>query len=259
MKWVQLSNGIRMAYQEWGSKGREKILALHGWLDNSNSFKSLGPLLAENGYHVVAADHIGHGRSDHIGVGAYYSILNTTSITREFTSTLGWNSSGEPRYHVLGHSMGATISMIYAATFHENLAKLVMMEGFGPIVENDPAMTPHNFRKACEAELSMKQRYSGAKVYKTLQDAIDARIKSVKSYPGSQYISEAAAAEIVSRAVKLDGTQNSPSHNDINDRKLGPLQFTHDPRLLLPSYIYHSEEQVLYSNTSISFVQKIWQ
>lgn len=57
---LTLLDGMRIAYQEWGNHfSQKKILALHGWLDNSNSFKYLGPFLAENGYHVIAIDHAG--------------------------------------------------------------------------------------------------------------------------------------------------------------------------------------------------------
>lgn len=243
MKSATLLNGLRIAYQEWGvSSSQKKVLALHGWLDNSNSFNFLGRFLAENDYHVVAMDHVGHGRSDHLGLGAFYSILNTTAIAREFTNQLGWNSDNS--YNLIGHSMGASISMIYASIYHENVTRLVLMEGFGPLTEKDPHMTPHNLRRAIDAEISMKQRKIKGKPYPSLKDAILERIRTVKKYPGNQYISFAAAAQIVARSVKLADSENFPGYSDILNQELGPVQFTHDPRLLLPSYIYHTDDQV---------------
>jgi len=60
MNRLALFDGIKIAYQEWGSQiSTRKILALHGWLDNSNSFCFLGPYLADRGYHVVAIDQAG--------------------------------------------------------------------------------------------------------------------------------------------------------------------------------------------------------
>lgn len=57
---LTLFDGVKLAYQEWGHRScTQKILALHGWLDNSNTFQYLGPYLGERGYHVVALDFVG--------------------------------------------------------------------------------------------------------------------------------------------------------------------------------------------------------
>ena len=61
--------------------------------------------------------------------------------------------------------------MIYSATFHENVSKLVLLEGFGPLTEIDVNMTtPHNLRRSIDAEISMKQRTKKLKYYKHLGD-----------------------------------------------------------------------------------------
>lgn len=57
---ISLRNGLKVAYQEFGAHNSKKVIALHGWLDNSSSFQILGPQLANNGYHVLALDHIGN-------------------------------------------------------------------------------------------------------------------------------------------------------------------------------------------------------
>ncbi|RYG66540.1 alpha/beta fold hydrolase [archaeon] len=123
VKSLALSSGLRMAYQEWGAGNAKKVIALHGWLDNSNSYYYLGPYLAKHGYHCLAVDHVGHGLSDHLGVGAAYNILKSTACVTDFIRTLQWS-----QFHVVGHSMGASISMIYAAVMHENVDKLVLLE-----------------------------------------------------------------------------------------------------------------------------------
>lgn len=75
---ITLSCGKRMAYQKWGdtSSTKGRILCTHGWLDNSNSFSYLGPILAAKGYEIIAIDWLGHGHSDHIE-----GLLNQLSIT----------------------------------------------------------------------------------------------------------------------------------------------------------------------------------
>jgi alpha-beta hydrolase superfamily lysophospholipase len=57
---LTLLDGVKIAYQEWGHHtSASKVLALHGWLDNSNSFHYLGQYLGERGHHVVAIDFAG--------------------------------------------------------------------------------------------------------------------------------------------------------------------------------------------------------
>ena len=243
-KYATLLDGVRIAYQEWGVAAADKskrILALHGWLDNSNTFNYLGPYLAEHGYHVVAMDHIGHGRSDHLGPGAGYSILHTTSMARELVHSLGWT---DQKHMIVGHSMGATTGLIYSAAYHDSVQKLVTIEGFGPLVESDESKVAHNLRKAIDSQISMKSKKSVVKTYSSLSSAIEARIKAVESYPGQQSISYEAAKAIVSRGTKPAEEDRRVDMDDISGDEVGPVKFTHDPKLVLPSYLYHTPSQV---------------
>ena len=64
---IKLPNGLSVAIQHWKKPSTnhvdftKRIICLHGWLDNSNSFSYLGPMLAEQGFEVVAMDLVGHG------------------------------------------------------------------------------------------------------------------------------------------------------------------------------------------------------
>jgi pimeloyl-ACP methyl ester carboxylesterase len=66
------------------TKNRTPILCLHGFLDNSNSFKPIAPYLCEsNEYYIIALDLPGHGRSSSIPLGAIYTPkLFLTSLRR---------------------------------------------------------------------------------------------------------------------------------------------------------------------------------
>lgn len=53
----------KIAAQEWkGKEWNRQILMLHGWQDNSNTFKRLIPLLPKEWW-MVAIDFPGHGLS----------------------------------------------------------------------------------------------------------------------------------------------------------------------------------------------------
>ena len=59
-----LIDGLRMHYVDEGSKNGEVILLLHGQPTWSYLYRKMIPILAEADYRVIAADHIGMGRSD---------------------------------------------------------------------------------------------------------------------------------------------------------------------------------------------------
>lgn len=65
---LQISTSYgHLAFKEWGnSKAPNKILCLHGWLDNAGSFDPLIPLLLDSreihdNYHILAWDEPGIG------------------------------------------------------------------------------------------------------------------------------------------------------------------------------------------------------
>src|SRR5262249_37856463 len=56
-------NGLRVHILEAGDKGRPLILLLHGFPELAYSWRKVMPALAEAGYHVVAPDQRGYGRT----------------------------------------------------------------------------------------------------------------------------------------------------------------------------------------------------
>lgn len=83
---------MRIAYQEWGNASSlKKVVAVHGWLDNSNSFRLLAPKIAALDYHLVAIDLLGHGKSSHISADAIYTAPNGVAYLNEVVDTLGWD------------------------------------------------------------------------------------------------------------------------------------------------------------------------
>mmetsp|Transcript_91931 Transcript_91931/g.180151 ORF Transcript_91931/g.180151 Transcript_91931/m.180151 type:complete len:296 (-) Transcript_91931:52-939(-) len=247
-----LRDGMRIAYQQWGSPdAAKKVLAVHGWLDNSNSFSLLGPKLASVGYHVVAIDLLGHGRSKHIGPEAIYTITNGVGYLNEFIEKLGW-----VRPNIVGHSMGAGISLLFSGTFPEKVNKLVLIEGIGPVTAADSACAK-NLRRSLEAEKKYQLKCvetNGApwKIYPSMKEAVIARVKSVESYPGQQTLSVEAASSLVARGTFFVDSETGRSLDvGEEDPRTSAVRFRHDPRMVLSSRAYLSNDQVL------SFVDNI--
>jgi haloalkane dehalogenase len=59
-----LIDGLRMHYINEGPESGDTILMLHGQPTWSYLYRKMIPILVKSGYHVIAPDHIGMGRSD---------------------------------------------------------------------------------------------------------------------------------------------------------------------------------------------------
>jgi pimeloyl-ACP methyl ester carboxylesterase len=117
--------GLRVAARAWGPPEGARWLALHGWLDNSMSFDRLAPLLP--GQRIIALDLPGHGLSDWRHADADYSLSSWVPAVFETADALGWQ-----RFSLLGHSMGAAISVLAAGTVPDRIERLIAIEAAGP-------------------------------------------------------------------------------------------------------------------------------
>ena len=125
------SAGLAIHYLEWGEPAGEPIVLVHGFLDQAQSWKFfVAELIAQTlrPLWIIAPDCRGHGDSGWVGDGGYYHfpdyVFDLDCVVR---------SVGAIRFHLVGHSMGGTISFLYAGAFPERLANLVLIEGVGPL------------------------------------------------------------------------------------------------------------------------------
>ncbi|EDW03461.1 GH11247 [Drosophila grimshawi] len=113
----------------WGSRNRQPILALHGWQDNCGSFDRLCPLLPAD-YSVLAIDLPGHGHSSHYPQGMQYFIFwDGISLIRRIVRKYNWKN-----VILLGHSLGGALTFMYAASFPDEVSKLINIDIAGPTV-----------------------------------------------------------------------------------------------------------------------------
>lgn len=78
---------IELAAQVYGPEDGRPVLALHGWLDNANSFARLAPKLT--GLRIVALDLAGHGYSGHRPIGAGYALWDYAHDVLQAADHLG--------------------------------------------------------------------------------------------------------------------------------------------------------------------------
>ena len=223
----QLRDGVRIAGMRFGNMtSKQKAICLHGWLDNSASFKSLAAHIANiMDFDIVAIDHVGHGHSSHK---PHAPFLDYIAHAREVIIQLGFDQT---KMHIIGHSMGTAVGLMLAGSYPELTKSIVCIDGFGPVVkkEEDAAAI---LRKSLDGRHDPNPRGIKPKEYESIHVAVEARMRAVKSYPGNQTISDFAARTIVERATEPFHPPPSSSSS---------VKFRHDPSLFLPSPTYATE------------------
>lgn len=108
--------GIRWSAVEWGDGTARPLLLVHGVTSSSTSFWRVGPALAAAGWHVVALDLPGHGRTG--GWTGHHRFTDNAADVAAFTRAAGLiRTDGAPEdgvredppadLAVVGHSWGA--------------------------------------------------------------------------------------------------------------------------------------------------------
>ena len=140
--------GLTLAAEVWGSPGQRPVLASHGWLDNAGSFSLLAPRLPD--CEIVALDLAGHGFSDSRSADSAYNLWQDVGDLLDVADELGWQ-----RCTLLGHSRGAAVSMLFAATFPERVDKLILLEGGLPLT-GEPSDAPASLAKALRESRALR-------------------------------------------------------------------------------------------------------
>ncbi|MFT0869474.1 alpha/beta hydrolase [Pseudomonas sp. CAM1A] len=221
VKEIRLTLGhIELAAHLFGPADGLPVIALHGWLDNANSFARLAPQL--KGLRIVALDLAGHGYSEHRPVGAGYALADYAHDVLRVAEQLGWE-----RFGLLGHSLGAIISVQLAGALPERVSHLALIDGVIPptLSEQDAA---ERLGLALQAQLRLEGKRKS--VYPTLDEGVEARMK------GMVAVSREAAELLAQR-----GLMPVP----------GGYSWRSDSRLTLPSPTRLNQDQAM------AFVKRI--
>lgn len=205
--------GLELAALAWGEPDAPPLVMLHGWLDNAASFALLAPLLAQR-FHVIALDMPGHGHSQHLPPSAVYQPVDYVRTVLAAADALAL-----PRFHLLGHSLGAGIATLVAVAAPERVRALALIEGLGPLGD-DGSDTLDRFRNA------VYEKPDGGRplrVFPSIDDA--ARARAIASSLDAEL-----ARHIVQRGLR---------------EVEGGYSWRSDPRLSRPTAIRLAETQVM--------------
>ena len=128
-RFVANVNGLRMHVLEAGSKARARagVLLLHGFPELAYSWRRLMPALADAGYHVMAPDLRGYGRTDGTGVG-YDDDLRPFRMLNEIRDMLSLVSAfGYRQVHLAGHDFGSLVASWCAVARPDVFRSVVLM------------------------------------------------------------------------------------------------------------------------------------
>ena len=129
-RFVEDVNGLRMHVLEAGfeSKGRPCVLLLHGFPELAFSWRKVMPALADAGYHVIAPDQRGYGRTtgwdaDFDGDLHPFRLTNLVRDALGLVSAFGYRSVAA----VVGHDFGSPVAAWCALIRPDVFRSVVLM------------------------------------------------------------------------------------------------------------------------------------
>ncbi|MBL4869126.1 MAG: alpha/beta hydrolase [Pseudomonadales bacterium] len=205
-------NSLTLAGKMWGDDKGQPVIALHGWLDNANSFDYLAPCFPN--LNICALDMAGHGFSDHRPGWGQYSTYEYIFDVLEIAKLLGWN-----KFSIIGHSMGTHIGLIMAALMPELIDKVFLIEGFGIPIRQPASEVPGLVKGAYLKTVGLKDKQ--APIYPSIDAMVETRKKALIQ------INEAAARLLCERSVKKQANGYT-WRNDPRLKFTAPLKVNHE-------------------------------
>ena len=129
-RYVDDINGLRVHVLEAGfeTRGRPCLLLLHGFPELAFSWRKVMPALAAAGYHVIAPDQRGYGRTtgwnaDYDGDLASFRLPNLVRDALGLVSAFGYRAVDA----VIGHDFGSSVAAWCALLRPDVFRSVVMM------------------------------------------------------------------------------------------------------------------------------------
>lgn len=143
-RFVENVNGLRVHLLEAGEAGRPCVLLLHGFPELAYSWRKVMPGLADAGFHVIAPDQRGYGRTTGWD-SAYDGDVRSFGMLNLVRDTIGLLAALDRPFvtAVVGHDFGASVAAWCALLRPDIFRSVTIMSApFGGVPGLMPAPTP---------------------------------------------------------------------------------------------------------------------
>lgn len=133
---------LRYHVRVWGEPSPDKVplVLVHGWMDVAASWQFVVDAFSRE-HCVIAPDWRGYGLTQAPAADNYWF----PDYLADLDFLLDHYAGGRP-VHLVGHSMGGNIAMLYTGARPERIARLVNLEGFG-MPATRPSQAPGRYAK----------------------------------------------------------------------------------------------------------------
>lgn len=211
------ANGLSHRVYEWSVepsvRPRGTAVLVHGFMDAGGTWERVAPDLTRAGFRVLAPDMRGFGGGGRVSAGGYYHFVDYVFDLADLVDSL---VPGDPIV-LVGHSMGGTISTLYAGTFPERVKKLANLEGIGP-PDHPWELGPIRMRAWIDGVRKLRGK-SGAK---PTFDAAEAVKRLATNHPN---VPEDVLARCIPHLCEDAGNGRLAWHYDPLHRTTSPMPF----------------------------------
>jgi pimeloyl-ACP methyl ester carboxylesterase len=224
-------NGISLRYATWGNftSPERTIIMIHGLTANSRSFTVAAPMLAAQGWYVIAPDLRGRGLSSKPahGYGVMYHVEDVLALA---------DALGLDKLNLVGHSNGARVTQTLAGLHPERVGRIVLVDLAGQVPDDALELVAVSTRRV-------------GQIYPSLDAFLDER-RQAPVFQWGPYWEEYFRYDV---AVAADGTAQSrmPRHALEQENAANDLLRDGDavPLIRAPTLIIRAEQGILGPST----------